>query len=75
MTTHVQHLIGGRLVDSRDAFETINPATGEVLATVASAGQAEVDAAVAAASRTSARAICRARPRKNAAACCAGWAT
>ncbi|WP_413671677.1 5-carboxymethyl-2-hydroxymuconate semialdehyde dehydrogenase [Massilia cellulosiltytica] len=49
MTTHVQHLIGGRLVDSRDAFETINPATGEVLATVASAGQAEVDAAVAAA--------------------------
>jgi len=49
MTTHVQHLIGGRLVDSRDEFETINPATGEVLATVASAGQAEVDAAVAAA--------------------------
>ena len=49
MTTHVQHLIDGRLVDSRDAFETINPATGEVLATVASGGQAEVDAAVAAA--------------------------
>jgi 5-carboxymethyl-2-hydroxymuconic-semialdehyde dehydrogenase len=49
MTAHVQHLIGGRLVDSQDAFETINPATGEVLATVASGGQAEVDAAVAAA--------------------------
>jgi 5-carboxymethyl-2-hydroxymuconic-semialdehyde dehydrogenase len=49
MTTHVQHLINGRKVDSRDAFETINPATGEVLATVASGGQVEVDAAVAAA--------------------------
>jgi 5-carboxymethyl-2-hydroxymuconic-semialdehyde dehydrogenase len=49
MTNHVQHLIGGRLVDSRDAFDTINPATGDVLATVASGGQAEVDLAVAAA--------------------------
>ena len=49
MTQHVQHLIGGKLVDSRDAFDTINPATGELLATVASGGQAEVDLAVAAA--------------------------
>jgi 5-carboxymethyl-2-hydroxymuconic-semialdehyde dehydrogenase len=49
MTTHVRHLIDGRLVDSGNAFDTINPATGEVLATVASGGQAEVDAAVAAA--------------------------
>ena len=49
MTQHVQHLINGTLVDSRDAFETVNPATGDVLATVASGGQAEVDAAVAAA--------------------------
>ena len=49
MTQHVQHLINGALVDSRDAFETVNPATGDVLATVASGGQAEVDAAVAAA--------------------------
>jgi 5-carboxymethyl-2-hydroxymuconic-semialdehyde dehydrogenase len=49
MTQHVQHLIGGKLVDSRDAFDTIDPATGEVLATVASGGQAEVDLAVAAA--------------------------
>jgi 5-carboxymethyl-2-hydroxymuconic-semialdehyde dehydrogenase len=49
MTTHVRHLIDGRLVDSETAFDTINPATGEVLATVASGGRAEVDAAVAAA--------------------------
>ena len=49
MTQHVQHLIGGKLVDSRDAFDTIDPAIGEVLATVASGGQAEVDLAVAAA--------------------------
>ena len=45
----VQHLIGGRDVASAATFETINPATGQVLAEVASGGQAEVDAAVAAA--------------------------
>jgi len=45
----IQHLIGGRAVDSRDHFETVNPATQEVLAEVASGGEAEVDAAVAAA--------------------------
>ncbi len=45
----VQHLIGGKSVDSRDTFETVNPATQEVLAEVASGGAAEVDAAVAAA--------------------------
>jgi 5-carboxymethyl-2-hydroxymuconic-semialdehyde dehydrogenase len=49
MTNHVRHLIDGRLVDSENAFDTIDPATGEVLATVASGGQAEVDLAVAAA--------------------------
>lgn len=48
MTT-IQHLINGRKVDSAETFETINPATGEVLAQVASAGQDEVNAAVAAA--------------------------
>ena len=49
MNKHIQHLIGGRKVDSAETFETVNPATGEVLATVAAGGQAEVDAAVAAA--------------------------
>jgi len=45
----VRHLIGGKSVDSRDTFETVDPATQEVLAEVASGGAAEVDAAVAAA--------------------------
>lgn len=45
----IQHLIGGKPVESRDYFETLNPATQDVLAEVASGGQAEVDAAVAAA--------------------------
>jgi 5-carboxymethyl-2-hydroxymuconic-semialdehyde dehydrogenase len=46
---YIQHLIGGQSVDSRERFETVNPATQEVLAEVASGGAAEVDAAVAAA--------------------------
>jgi 5-carboxymethyl-2-hydroxymuconic-semialdehyde dehydrogenase len=45
----IQHLIGGKPVESRDYFETVNPANQEVLAEVASGGEAEVDAAVAAA--------------------------
>jgi len=45
----IQHLIGGRFVDSRETFETINPATQEVLAEVASGGEQEIHAAVAAA--------------------------
>ena len=45
----IHHLINGRKVDSNEHFETINPATGEVLDEVASGGAAEVDAAVAAA--------------------------
>jgi len=45
----VQHLINGQSVASSDYFETINPATQEVLAEVASGGEAEVQAAVAAA--------------------------
>lgn len=46
-----KNFIGGRLVDSErgDVFETRNPATGAVLATVQIAGPAEVDRAVAAA--------------------------
>ena len=45
----IQHLIGGRPVDSAASFETLNPATQEVLAEVAAGGEAEVHAAVAAA--------------------------
>ncbi len=46
---HIQHLINGEAVDSRERFETVNPATQQVLATVASGGADEVHAAVAAA--------------------------
>ena len=45
------HFIDGQLVEGRDEslFPTINPATGETLAQVAAADEAEVDAAVKAA--------------------------
>ncbi|HEX7435879.1 MAG TPA: aldehyde dehydrogenase family protein, partial [Caldimonas sp.] len=45
----IHHLIGGRPVESARYFETVDPATQEVLAEVAQGGAAEVDAAVAAA--------------------------
>jgi 5-carboxymethyl-2-hydroxymuconic-semialdehyde dehydrogenase len=45
----IRHLIGGKAVDSSDTFETLNPATQELLAEVAAGGEAEVHAAVAAA--------------------------
>jgi 5-carboxymethyl-2-hydroxymuconic-semialdehyde dehydrogenase len=45
----IQHLIDGKPQDSRDHFETVNPATQQVLAEVAAGGEAEVNAAVAAA--------------------------
>src|SRR5882762_3612829 len=45
----IQHLINGAAVPSTDYFETINPATQEVLAEVARGGEREIDAAVAAA--------------------------
>ena len=45
----IDHLIGGKSVKGSDYFETVNPATQEVLAEVASGGEAEVNAAVAAA--------------------------
>jgi len=45
----IQHLIDGAATPSRDYFETVNPATQEVLAEVARGGEREVDAAVAAA--------------------------
>ncbi len=45
----INHLINGKAVRSADYFETLNPATQEVLAEVARGGAAEVNAAVAAA--------------------------
>ena len=45
----IQHLIDGRAASGRDYFETVNPATQEVLAEVARGGAQEVEAAVAAA--------------------------
>jgi 5-carboxymethyl-2-hydroxymuconic-semialdehyde dehydrogenase len=45
----IDHLIDGKSVPGRDYFETVNPATQDVLAEVASGGEAEVNAAVAAA--------------------------
>ncbi len=45
----IQHLINGKAVESRDYFQTTNPATQDVLAEVASGGVQEVHAAVAAA--------------------------
>jgi 5-carboxymethyl-2-hydroxymuconic-semialdehyde dehydrogenase len=45
----VDHSINGKSVGGREYFETINPATQEVLAEVASGGSEEIDAAVAAA--------------------------
>ncbi len=45
------HFIDGAFVDGSDTFDTINPATGDVLAKVCAAGAEEVDAAVRAADR------------------------
>ncbi|HUN92649.1 MAG TPA: 5-carboxymethyl-2-hydroxymuconate semialdehyde dehydrogenase [Burkholderiaceae bacterium] len=45
----IRHLIDGKPTDSREHFETVNPATQEVLAEVASGGAEEIRAAVAAA--------------------------
>ncbi len=45
----IQHLINGAAVPSKEYFQTVNPATQEVLAEVARGGEREVDAAVAAA--------------------------
>ncbi|MGP6086834.1 aldehyde dehydrogenase family protein [Antarctobacter jejuensis] len=43
------HFIGGTFTDPGEGFNSRNPATGEVLATLTQATQADVDAAVAAA--------------------------
>lgn len=45
----LKHLINGKHIESESTFENVNPATGEIIAEVASGGQAEIDAAVAAA--------------------------
>ncbi len=45
----IHHLIDGRAVAGKTYFETVNPATQDVLAEVAAGGAAEIDAAVAAA--------------------------
>jgi 5-carboxymethyl-2-hydroxymuconic-semialdehyde dehydrogenase len=45
----IEHLINGQSVAGTDYFETINPATQEVLAEVATGSEADVNAAVAAA--------------------------
>ena len=45
----INHLIAGKSVAGSEYFETVNPATQEVLAEVAAGGEAEVHAAVAAA--------------------------
>lgn len=42
MTQQIKHLINGQSVASAATFETINPATQEVLAEVAAGGEAEV---------------------------------
>ena len=49
MTTTIQHLINGQAVASAASFETINPATQDVLAEVSAGGAAEINAAVQAA--------------------------
>jgi 5-carboxymethyl-2-hydroxymuconic-semialdehyde dehydrogenase len=45
----IDHLINGKAVAGSDYFESVNPATQEALAEVASGGEAEVNAAVQAA--------------------------
>lgn len=45
----IKHLINGKEVESKETFETINPATGKVITQVARGGEDEVNQAVAAA--------------------------
>ena len=45
----IKHLINGASVESAQTFETVNPATQEVLAEVAAGGEAEIASAVEAA--------------------------
>ena len=59
----VRMLIGGNWVESAsgETFETLNPSTGELIANVASANEADVDSAVAAAHTEAHRAERKAR--------------
>jgi 5-carboxymethyl-2-hydroxymuconic-semialdehyde dehydrogenase len=45
----IEHLINGKSVAGKDYFETVNPATQDVLAEVANGTSTEVNAAVQAA--------------------------
>ncbi len=45
----IKHLINGKEVESKETFETINPATGKAITQVARGGEDEVNQAVAAA--------------------------
>lgn len=45
----ITHLVNGEKLASAETFDTVNPATGEAIAAVASGGAREVEAAVAAA--------------------------
>ncbi|MFK7965567.1 MAG: aldehyde dehydrogenase family protein, partial [Burkholderiaceae bacterium] len=45
----IKHLINGEFVDSQDHLTSLNPATGDALASVAAGGEAEAHAAVRAA--------------------------
>jgi 5-carboxymethyl-2-hydroxymuconic-semialdehyde dehydrogenase len=49
MSSPIPHLINGKSVQSATTFDTINPATQQVLAQVAAGGEAQIHAAVAAA--------------------------
>jgi 5-carboxymethyl-2-hydroxymuconic-semialdehyde dehydrogenase len=49
MNSYLAHLINGKPVESSKTFESINPATQEVLCEVAAGGELEINAAVAAA--------------------------
>ena len=48
-TQQTPHLINGKAVTTSSTFQTINPATQEIIAEVAAGGEAEIHAAVAAA--------------------------
>ena len=68
MKTQVKHhknYVGGKWVDGHgdDVQEIINPATGEVIATVPKGTEKDVDAAVAAAKKTYDETWCDATPR------------
>jgi len=45
----IKHLINGKKVESRETFESLNPANNETVAEVARGGEAEINAAVQAA--------------------------